>query len=81
MTARDRAWRAGGIAAFATACGIGVANRLGSGDVADATGGILLGLLGFGLAIAGIVLLLQGKRIPVSLQAERRRQRAARIRR
>ena len=76
MTRRDLAWRLGGLALFAAASGIGLSNRSMASDAPGAID-ILLGLLGFILAIAGAVLLVQGKRVPIVLLAERRRYRAA----
>lgn len=62
MTRRDRAWRAAGAALFAAACAIGVINRLDGGSA---------GLPGFGLAVLGLVLLVQGKRVPAAMRVER----------
>jgi type IV secretory pathway TrbF-like protein len=67
MTARDLAWRIGGGALFGIACAIGQSRSFAS------SGGIgtLLGLVAFVLAIAGVVLLAQGKRIPMAFRVER----------
>ena len=75
MTRRDLAWRLGGLALFAAASGIGLSNRSVASDTPGAID-MLLGLLGFMLAIAGAVLLVQGKRVQIALLAERRRYRA-----
>jgi hypothetical protein len=75
MTRRDLAWRLGGLALFAAASGIGLSNRSMASDTPGSID-ILLGLLGFMLAITGAILLVQGKRVPVALLAERRRYRA-----
>ena len=55
MTQRDLAWRGVGAVAFLFAAGIGLADRL--------DGGSLLALPAFGLALIGLVLIVQGKRV------------------
>lgn len=75
MTRRDLTWRAGGFALFVAASAVGLVEHSPT-DAPDSTFGLLLGLIGFLLAIAGIVLLVQGKRVPQSWRAERRRHRA-----
>ena len=74
MTRRDMAWRLGGLALFASASGIGLLNGPVAGD-APGSLDLLMGLLGFLLAITGIVFLVQGKRVPNAWRAERRRHR------
>ncbi len=76
MTRRDLAWRAGGLALFAAASGTRLIDRSLTGGASDSALAMLLGLGGFLLAIAGVVLLVQGKRVPQSLRAEFRRHRA-----
>ncbi|MBP2276951.1 MULTISPECIES: hypothetical protein [Sphingomonas] len=83
MTPRDRAWRGVGAVAFLFAAGVGLADRL--------DGGSLLALPAFGLALIGLVLIVQGKRVAAAVRVERSRhrtlvgairaQRAARTRR
>jgi hypothetical protein len=72
MTRRNLAWRCSGLTLFAAASGLRLIDR----SVTDPTLGILLGLGGFLLAIVGVVLLVQGKRVPQALRAELRRHRA-----
>jgi hypothetical protein len=67
MTARDLAWRIGGAALFGLACAIGQSRSVSSSDGIDT----LFGLVAFVLAIAGVVLLVQGKRIPMAFRVER----------
>ena len=74
MTLRDMMWRAGGLAMFGAACAIGFGNRLADGSAAD-TGNAVPGLLSFGLAIMGIVLLIHGKRVALAWRVERSRHR------
>lgn len=76
MTRRDLAWRSGGLALLAAASGIRLIDRWMTGGASDSTLGMLLGLGGFLLAIAGVVLLVQGKRVPQALRCEYRRHRA-----
>lgn len=66
MTRRDLAWRSAGVALFATATAIGLQDGL-SGDVK---------LLGFALALVGLVLIVQGRRVPAAWRIERSRHRA-----
>jgi hypothetical protein len=83
MTPRDLAWRGVGAVAFLFAAGVGLADRL--------DGGSLLALPAFGLALIGLVLIVQGKRVAAAVRVERSRhrtlvaairaQRAARTRR
>ncbi|MDX5984254.1 hypothetical protein [Sphingomonas echinoides] len=83
MTPRDRAWRGVGVVAFLFAAGVGLADRL--------DGGSLLALPAFALALIGLVLIVQGKRVAAAVRVERSRhrtlvaairaQRAARTRR
>lgn len=68
MTRRDLAWRGAGLAIFAGACAVSVANEAGS------KGGSL-GLIWFALAFVGVVLIIQGKRVPAALRIERSRHR------
>lgn len=70
MTLRDVTWRAGGMTLFGIACVIGLDDRLGDGG-ASGTGTIVAGLFSFGLAILGIVLLVQGKRVALAWRVER----------
>ncbi|GEM_PF-746706 len=74
MTLRDMMWRAGGLALFGTACAFGFGNRLSDNSAAD-TGNAVPGLLSFGLAIMGIVLLVHGKRVALAWRVERSRHR------
>lgn len=69
MTARDLAWRAGGTAL--TAVGF-VASRATPGDPGWAAA---LSLLAFLMAIGGLVLVVQGDRVPRALRIERSRHR------
>lgn len=62
MTRRDRRWRAAGLLLTVGGCAAGLLDREGSP----------LTLVYFLLAIGGIVLMLNGKRVPVAWQAERR---------
>lgn len=62
MSARHISWRATGVLLFALAGALGP----GSGGV---------GVLRFLLAVAGIVLLVQGRRAPLALRVERSRHR------
>jgi hypothetical protein len=68
VTHRNRAWRGAGLVIFAAACAL----RL--HDSRDADG--IIGLLGLGLALAGLALLVTGKRLPAALRVERSRHRA-----
>ncbi len=63
MTRRDLAWRASGAALFAAAATVGFISRGGSAAV--------LGLPAFCLALLGIVLIVQGRRVPAALRIER----------
>jgi len=67
MTHRDLAWRAAGAALFALACLAGLAG------LAGATG--KLGLPGFALALIGLALIVQGRRVAAALRIERGRHR------
>ncbi|MEG3125690.1 hypothetical protein [Sphingomonas sp. GB1N7] len=68
MTRRDFAWRGIGVGAFATAIALGLTIRPGEEAV--------LGLPAFGLALFGLVLIVQGRRVPAALRVERGRHRA-----
>lgn len=76
MTRRDLAWRSGGLALFAAASGMRLIEWSVTGVAPDSALGMLLGLGEFLLAIFGVVLLVQGKRVPQALRAELRRHRA-----
>lgn len=69
MTRRDLAWRVSGGAIGA--CGF----LLSHADLDNADLNTLSGACGFILAIVGLVLLIQGKRIPLALRIERSRHR------
>lgn len=69
MTRRDLGWRAAGVAMIVT----GWSASLGAGS--DAAGIEVLGLLGFSLAMAGLVLAVQGRRVAAALRVERSRHR------
>lgn len=69
MTRRDLAWRAVGIAMIGGGC------LTSAVDTGDAGTTAILGLVGFTVAIAGLVLALQGKRVPLALRIERSRHR------
>lgn len=62
MTRRDRLWRAAGVILFVGGCAASAVD----------TDGSPLTLLYFGSAILGIVLILNGKRVAIFWQAERR---------
>lgn len=62
MTRRDLRWRAAGLALSAGGCAAGLLHRAGSPFT----------LLYFVAAILGIVLMLNGKRVPIAFAAERR---------
>ena len=62
MTGRDLAWRAGGLALAVGGCAASLLDRSGSPFT----------IIYFLLTIAGLVLLLNGKRVAIALQAERR---------
>jgi hypothetical protein len=59
---RDRAWRSFGLGLFAVAIVIGLARQPGT----DSS----LGLLAFALAILGLVLIVQGKRVSAAVKVE-----------
>ncbi|WP_174287239.1 hypothetical protein [Sphingomonas bacterium] len=65
MTRRSLAWRGVGVGLFAIATALGIGAR----------GDIVLGLPAFGLALVGIVLVVQGRRVPAALRVERSRHR------
>lgn len=67
MTRRDLIWRGGGLMLFALACVLGMIKQV------DASGS--LGLLGFALALFGMVMVIQGRHIPAALKIERGRHR------
>jgi len=65
MTRRDRIWRSFGGCCFVTGCALGVVpgwSEHGS-----------IGVLGFALAMTGLVLLVQGKRVPATWKIVRSR--------
>ena len=62
MTRRDLRWRGAGLLLTVGGCAAGLLDREGSP----------LALLYFLAAVGGIVLMLNGKRVPVALKAERR---------
>ena len=65
MKRRDLCWRAAGTAVFALACLAGVAG------LAGATGKV--GLPGFVLALIGLALIVQGRRVAAALRCEQGR--------
>ena len=65
MRHRDLVWRRVGVVAFVVALAIGFADRVDDG----------LKLLGFGVALIGLVLIVQGKRVAAALRVERGRHR------
>lgn len=67
MRHRDFLWRGIGLGAFVTAGVVGIADRL--------AGGSLIALPAFGVALIGLVLIVQGKRVAVALRIERSRHR------
>ncbi len=67
MTTRDFAWRIAGVAVFGLACTIGSRRDLPSPHGIDT----LLGLAAFVLAVAGVVLIVQDKRVPMAFRVER----------
>ncbi|MEN3748208.1 hypothetical protein TPR58_13615 [Sphingomonas sp. HF-S3] len=69
MTRRDLGWRAAGVAMII----LGWSASLGARS--DAAGMEVLGLLGFSLAMAGLVLAVQGRRVAAALRVERSRHR------
>ncbi len=60
MKRRDIVWRGIGLAMAAGACG-----------VATMTGGSALAMLAFPIALLGLTLMINGKRVVVALRAER----------
>lgn len=68
MTLRDLAWRCAGGGILALAGAIGPGHLLGTGGAS--------GLLAFVTALLGLVLLVQGRRVPAALRIERSRHRA-----
>lgn len=67
MTRRDFTWRGRGVGVVGVAIAIGGGAR----GITDA----VLGLPAFCLALLGIVLVVQGKRVPAALRIERSRHR------
>lgn len=67
MTRRDLAWRGLGVALV----GVAAATRLAEGANTDAG----LSLLAFALTLGGLVLIVQGKRVPAAFRVERSRHR------
>lgn len=65
MTHRDLAWRGTGVALLAIATAIGLGDRFDGGAA----------LLGLGVALAGLVLIVQGKRVPAAWRVELSRHR------
>jgi hypothetical protein len=63
---------------LAGACATGIAKHLGAGGRASSDSSVMIGLLGFALALAGLVLLAQGKRVSLACRAELRRHRTDR---
>ncbi len=83
MTRRDIRWRVGGVALFVAACGTSLMHRSVSASVAGQPASsleLLLGLLSFMLASAGMLLIIQGERLPASWRGELDRRRGDRIR-
>lgn len=74
MIRRDVAWRAGGLALFAAGCAVGLLDELVT-PVGPALPGAVTGPLSFAVAVLGLVLLVQGKRVPVFWRVERGRHR------
>lgn len=74
MTRRDLAWRAAGASLFITGCTVNLLGRVGSPN-APVMPVAVTGLLAFVVAVLGIVLLIQGKRIPNIWKVERGRHR------
>jgi hypothetical protein len=68
MTHRDLVWRSLGVCALCSAGLVGFVNQPGTESVR--------GLIAFCLAISGVVLIVQGKRVPAALRVERSRHRA-----
>ena len=68
MTLRDLAWRFAGVGILALAGAIGPGHLLGTSGAS--------GLLAFVTALPGLVLLVQGRRVPAALRIERSRHRA-----
>jgi len=68
MTRRDRLWRGIGAAFFGLACAIGIVPGLSDPDP--------LGLFGFALAMTGLVLMVQGRRVPATWKILRSRHHA-----
>lgn len=62
MTYRDLIWRSGGIALLVSAAAVRWDAWSGFGSTT--------GLLAFGLALAGLVLLVQGRRVPAAIRIE-----------
>lgn len=69
MTRRDIAWRLAGIVMIAAACASAGFDKPAAGWSA------LIPLAGFTLAITGLVIAVQGKRIPAAFRIERSRHR------
>ncbi len=65
MTRRDRIWRTMGGACFVAGCALGIVPGL------SERGSI--GVLGFALAMIGLVLLVHGKRVPATWKIVRSR--------
>lgn len=68
MTRRDRIWRGIGATFFVLACAIGIVPGLSEPDS--------IGVFGFALAMTGLVLMVQGKRIPSAWKIVRSRHHA-----
>ena len=71
MTGRDLRWRVGGAVLFVAGCAAPVIGRA-ARSPARSIAGPLVTLPCFAAALVGIVLMLNGKRVPVLLKAERR---------
>lgn len=63
MTRRDIAWRGLGVALLAVA---GIGEAWSGGDAGQG-----MGVFGFALAVIGLVLVVQGRRVPAALRIER----------
>ncbi|MET3825274.1 hypothetical protein ABIC16_000967 [Sphingomonas sp. PvP055] len=65
MTHRDMLWRGIGVALLAAGSVVASLERIGESS--------LPGLVGFGFALFGFVLIVQGKRVPAAFRVERSR--------